>query len=336
MRLNSDKNAGAFRRVLGCMLMAGLVAASIVAPSQVCANGWPSRWITMVVPYGAGGHTDIMARLLAGQLTKSLGVNVIVENKPGAGGVIATSFVSRANPDGYTLLFASVAQISIAPRIQASVDYQPLKSFVPVSLLGTNPHILAVNASLPVNNIDEFVAYAKAHPGEINYGSGGRGALAQLAAALFAARNNLQLTHVPYKGGAETMTALMAGQIQMYLGSSSEIMTALPGGKIKALAVSTKGRFKSLPNLPPIADVSPEYEITSWNGLFVPAGTPQDIVDRLERAAADAARDPGIAERLNNLGITPVGNTSAEFKTVIEIEQSLYDQAVKAAGLTKE
>ncbi len=336
MRYGPDKNAAILRPVVGRILMAGLIAASIVAGSQACANDWPSRWITMVVPYGAGGHTDIMARLLAGQLTKSLGVNVIVENRAGAGGVIATSFVSRAKPDGYTLLFASIAQISIAPRIQASADYQPLKSFVPVSLLGTNPHILAVNASLPINNVEEFIAYAKAHPGEINYGSGGRGALAQLAAALFAARNHLQLTHVPYKGGAETMTALMAGQIQMYLGSSSEIMTALPGGRIKALAVSTKGRFKSLPNLPALADVSPGYEITSWNGLFVPAGTPQDIVDRLERAAADAAKDPEIVERLNKLGITPVGNTSAEFKTVIENEQPLYDQAVKAAGLTKE
>ncbi len=336
MRFGLETNVGVLRRALGCMLMAGMIAASIVAPSQVCANDWPSRWITMVVPYGAGGHTDIMARLLAGQLTKSLGVNVVVENKAGAGGVIATSFVSRAKPDGYTLLFASIAQISVAPRIQTSADYQPLKSFVPISLLGTNPHILAVNASLPVSNVDEFVAYAKAHPGEINYGSGGRGALAQLAAALFAARNNLQLTHVPYKGGAETMAALMAGQIQMYLGSSSEIMTALSGGRIKALAVSTKGRFKSLPNLPPIADVSPGYEITSWNGLFVPAGTPQDIVDRLEKAAADAARDPDIVGRLNKLGITPVGNTSAEFKAVIENEQPLYDQAVKAAGLMKE
>jgi tripartite-type tricarboxylate transporter receptor subunit TctC len=318
------------------MMKAGLVLAGILVSSQVYADDWPSRRITVVVPYGAGGHTDIMARLLAGQLSKSLGANVIVENKAGAGGVIGTTFASRAKPDGYTLLFASTAQISIAPRIQASVDYQPLTSFVPISLLGTNPHILAVNASLPVKTLDEFVAYAKVHPGEINYGSGGRGALAQLAAALFAARNNLQLTHIPFKGGAETMTALMAGQIQMYLGSSSEIMSSLSGGAIKALAVSTKGRFASLPNLPPIADVSPGYEITSWNGLFVPAGTPQDIVDRLEKAAAEAARDPDIVDRLNKLGITAVGNTSAEFKTVIEIEQSLYDQAVRAAGLTKE
>lgn len=325
------------RMILGCIAAASLIAGpGTLGIAQARADEWPSHPIVVIVPYGAGGHTDIMARLLASRLTKTLGANVIIENKGGAGGVIGTSFVSRAKPDGYTLLFASTAQMSIAPRIQKATDYHPLKNFVPISLLGTNPHILAINASLPVKNVAEFVAYAKANPEKINYGSGGRGSLSQLAAALFAAREHLQLTGVPYKGGADTMTALISGQIQMYLGSSSEIIGAMSGGGIKALAVSTKGRFADLPDLPPIAATLPGYEIMSWNGLFAPAGTPQVIIDRLEKAAMAAARDPAIVDRLSKIGVTAVGYSSDEFKALITSEQPLYDEAVAAAHLTKE
>jgi tripartite-type tricarboxylate transporter receptor subunit TctC len=276
-----------------------------------------------------------MARLLADKLSKSLGTTVVVENRGGAAGTLATSYVSRSNPDGYTLLFASIAQMSIAPRLQP-VDYEPLKSFIPISLLGTNPHILAINASIPAKTLPEFIAYAKAHQGPIRYGSGGQGALAHLAGALFGAENGLRLTHIPYKGGAQTMTALAAGEIQMYLGSASEIISALDSGKVRALAVTTKERLPAFPDLPSLSETNPGFEITSWNGLFAPAGTPSHVVERLAREAAAAAQDPEVVDRLTKLGITPVGNSPSQFTDLIRREQATYEQAVKAAGLAQQ
>jgi tripartite-type tricarboxylate transporter receptor subunit TctC len=257
------------------------------------AQSWPNGPIKLIVPYSAGGNTDIMARLLAANLTGTLGESVIVDDRGGAGGAIGAEFVARAEDDGQTLLFGTTAQISVVPFVQ-HVRYDSATAFAPISIYGTNPDILAVNARLPVQNVAELISYAKAHPNEINYGSGGVGSIAHLAAATFAKRAGIEMQHVPYRGGSETITQLIAGNIEMYLGNASEILPLAGAKEIKLLAVSSKERLQSFPDLPTIGETIPGYVIDTWNGLLAPVGTAKPIVDRLEAAAIQAAKDPEV------------------------------------------
>ncbi len=302
------------------------------AASPALAQTWPASAVTMVVPYAAGGNTDIMARLLADSLGRSFGQTVIVENRGGAGGAIGADYVSRAAKDGYTLLFGTTAQIAVAPLVQ-TVRYDPRKDFTPVSIYGTGPDILAVSEKTPVSNLAELIAYAKAHPGEVNYGSGGVGSIAHLAAALFGKDAGIDIRHVPYKGGSQTVTDLLAGQIEMYLGNASEILPLASSGRIRMLAVSSKNRLPDHADLPTIGETLPGYVIDSWNGLLAPAGTPKAIVDRLEAETIKAAQDPAVIERMRKLGIFAAGTTSREFAATIETDAPLYREAVKAAGI---
>lgn len=324
------RGAGLQRRAV----LLGTVLALCCA-SDAIAQDWPKSPITLVVPYAAGGNTDIMARLLADGLGRELGQSVIVENRGGAGGAIATEYVARANKDGYTLLFATTAQISVVPLVQR-VRYDPLTAFSPVSIYGTNPDILAVNARLPVHSVAELIAYAKAHPNEINYGSGGVGTISHLAAAIFGARTGIALQHVPYKGGSQTVTELMAGHIQMYLGNTSELLPMAGSKELKLLAVSSKSRLPDLPDLPTIGETVPGYAVESWNGLLAPAGVPKPVLDRLEAAVRKIARDPAVISKLARLGILAQGSSAAEFQNAITGEALFYRDAVRTAGIKPE
>ena len=296
------------------------------------AGDWPTRSITAVVPYAAGGNTDTMARIASERLTAVLGQPVIVENVAGASGAIGATRVAQAAPDGNTLLFASASQIIIAPLVQKT-HYDPQKDFVPVSIVGAGPYILGVKASLPANTFQEFIAYARDNPGKLNYASAGPGGIIHLTTALLAARAGIQMTHVPYKSGAPALNGLLTGEVDVYFGNASELLQQAASGRVRLLAVSSAARLKQLPDMPTIGEFYPGFLVTSWNGFFAPTGTPQPIVRLLARETRNAAKDPAIADRLLKLGIEPSGADPEEFAEVIRVERDFYRAAAAAAGI---
>lgn len=304
-------------------------------PQLAQTQAWPQRPVRVVVPFPPGGTTDVQARIISERLSAALGQQFIVDNRPGAGGAIAADFVARASADGYTLFFAATPQMSTVPLIQ-KVNYDPLKDFVPISILGTSPFVLGINVAVPAKTVREFVEYIKARPGQMNYGSGGTGSVGHLSAALFVSRAGLQMTHIPYKGFSLAVSDLVGGQIQMYFGNASELIQLWKNGKITLLAVSGEKRAPQLPDLPAMTEIYPGFRTVTWNGLLAPAGTPRDIVERIAREVARAVREPAMNERLNSMGITPVGNTPAEFAELIRSEVPLWRAAVDAAGIKQE
>ena len=306
------------------------IALTTLLLSSAQAQDWPSKTITVIVPFAAGGNTDVMARMASTKLAAELKQTFVVENRLGAGGAIAANYVAQAAPDGHTLLFGAAPQIAVVPRIQ-KVNYDPLKSFAPVSIFGTGPFILAINGEIPAKTLPEFVAYGKGR--KLNYGSGGVGSIGHLSGALLVARAGLDSVHVPFSGGGPATSALLAGQIHMYFGNASELIPHAESGKIRILGVATDRRMKQLPNVPTISETYPNFALSSWNGFLVPAATPRAIVDRLANLVAAAAREPAIIAQLDNLGITPNGTTPEEFAAQIAREQPQFDEAIAAAGL---
>ena len=231
------------------------------------AGDWPTRPITAVVPYAAGGNTDTMARIVSERLTAALRQPVVVENVAGASGAIGATRVANAAPDGNTLLFASASQIIIAPLVQKT-SYDPQKDFVPVSIFGAGPYILGVKPSLPANTFQEFIAYAQNNPGKLNYASAGPGGIIHLATALLASRAGIQMTHVPYKSGAPALNGLLTGEIDVYFGNASELLQQASSGRVRLLAVSSAARLQQRPDMPTIGESYPGFLVTSWNGFL--------------------------------------------------------------------
>lgn len=309
------------------------VGCALVAP-VVHAQSWPQRPVKVIVPFTAGGNTDTQARIISERLSAAFGQQFVVENRPGAGGAIAAEFVARAPADGYTLFFAATPQVSIVPLIQ-KVNYDPLKDFAPISILGTNPLVVGVHVSIPAKTLKEFIDYAKAHPGELSYSSGGTGVVSHLSAALFASRAGLKMTHIPYKG-AQAVTDLVGGQVQMSFGNASDMIQHAKSDKIRMLAVTGEKRAPQLPDLPAIGEFYPGYRADTWNGLLAPAATPKAVIDRIAQEVIKAVRDPGMMERLNKIGVDPLGNTPAEFAALIRSEAPVWRDAVNAAGIKQE
>lgn len=332
LRLNGILAGPGRLRAVVAVRIAMIAFLAVCGTAPALAQDWPKGLIRLVVPFAAGGNTDIMARLLAASLGKELGQSVIVDNRGGAGGAIAAEFVARAAANGYTLFFGTTGQLSVVPLVQR-VRYDPGSAFAPVSIYGSNPDILAVNAQLPVDSVSDLISYAKSHPNEINYGSGGVGTISHLATALFAKRAGIELQHVPFRGGAQTITELMAGHIQMYLGNTSEILPMASSKDLKLLGVTSEQRLRDLPNLPTVRETLSGYVIDAWNGLLAPAATPRPVLDRLEAASIQAAKEPEVVARLEKLGIQARGSTAAEFRRVIESEGPVYRNAVAAAGI---
>jgi len=306
-----------------------------LAPQFLQAQSWPQRPVKLVLPFAAGGNTDSQARILSPRLSAAFRQQFIVENRVGAGGAIAAEYVAKSPADGYTLFFTAVPQISILPLVQ-KVNYDSLKDFAPISIFGTNPFVLGVNASLPAKNLKEFIDYVRAHPGQINYSSGGTGSVGHLTPALFASRAGLKMTHIPYKGGAPAVADLVGGQVQVYFGNPSELIPHAKSGNIFLLAVSSEKRAPQLPELPAIAELYPGFNIVTWNGMLAPAGTPKEIIDGLAQEMIKTTRDPAVVEQLNKIGIDPLGNTPAEFAEFIRNEAPLWRDAVNAAGIKQE
>jgi tripartite-type tricarboxylate transporter receptor subunit TctC len=312
-------------------LLAGLVlAAGLAAGAAQAQTDWPTRTVTVVVPYAAGGNTDIMARMVSQKLAEAFKQSFIVDNRVGAAGAIAASYVAQAAPDGYTLFFAAAPLIAVLPQVQ-KVNYDPHKDFIPVSVFGTGPFILAISSAIAATTIPEFVAYARTH--SINYGSGGTGSLGHLSGALFLARAGLDAVHIPYRGGGPAMAALLGGQVDMYFGNSADIIPQAESGKVRILGVATPARMKQLPVVPTVGETYPDFSLSSWNGFLVPAKTPRAIVDKLAREVIAATRDPAVVAQLEKLGIEANGTTPEEFAAQIVGEQPQFDLAVKAAKL---
>lgn len=303
----------------------------MLVASSALAQSWPQRPVHVVVPFVAGGNTDSQARIVTERLNQLLGQPFVVENKVGAGGAIAAEFVAKSARDGYTLFFAASPQFSL-PLVQ-KVNFDPFNDFAPISIVGTNPFVLGVHVSVPATTLKDFVDYVKARPGQLNYASAGAGTTTHLTAALFLARAGLQMTHVPYKGGAPAVADLVGGQVQMYFGNASELIQHSQSGKIRLLAVSSAKRTPQLPDVPTIAETYPGFATGTWNGFLAPSGTPRPIIERLAQEVAKAVREPAIAERLRKIGVQPLGNTPAEFAALVQREAPIWRDAVKAARI---
>jgi len=313
-------------RILLVLLAAGL---SIGADAQP----YPAKPIRFVVPYPAGGPLDTVARLLGQKVSESTKQPVIVDNKPGAGGNIGADAVAKAPADGYTILMGAVATHAINPTLYASIPYDPIKDFAPVTQVASTPNVLVVNPSVPAANVREFIAYVKANPGKLNFGSGSTGSAGHLAGELFKTMAEVDMIHVPYKGAAPAMSDLIGGQIQLMFDNLASSLAQVRAGKVRALAVTTAKRSGLAPDLPTIAESGlPGFDINTWFGIFVPSGTPREIVDRLHAEFVKALAAPDIREKMLNLGAEPVGSRPEEFAAYIRAESDKYARVIKASG----
>jgi tripartite-type tricarboxylate transporter receptor subunit TctC len=302
-------------------------------PFHAGAQPYPSKPIRLVVPYPAGGPLDTVARLLGQKVSDSTKQPVIVDNKPGAGGNIGADAVAKAAPDGYTILMGAVATHAINPTLYAAMPYDAGRDFIPVTQVASTPNVLVVNSSVPAASVREFIAYAKANPGKLNFGSGGTGSAGHLAGELFKTMAGVDMTHVPYKGAAPAMNDLIGGQVQLMFDNLASSLAQVRAGRIKALAVTTARRSALAPELPTIAESGlPGFDINTWFGIFVPAGTPPEVVERLHAEFARALAAPDVRERMIALGAEPAGSKPEEFAAYIRAEADKYARVIRASG----
>jgi tripartite-type tricarboxylate transporter receptor subunit TctC len=307
----------------------------VLATSVATARGadWPARAVTVIVPFGAGGNTDMMARLASQHLSAKLGQTFVVENRPGAGGALGTGQVATAAPDGYTLLFSAGANITLTPQVQ-KLNFDPLKQLVPITNMGTGTQMIAIRRDLPAKTLPEFIAYAKANPGKLNFTVAGTQNISHLAPVLLFARAGIDLVMVPAKSEPQAVSDLMAGQVDLYFGNSSSLLPHINSDKIRLIAVGTAQRIPAAPDIPAVAETLPGFEFASWNGFSAPAETPEPIIATIRREIAEFAKSPEISERLSKLGIVPGGLGKDETAAVFKKDYESFAAAVKAAGIT--
>jgi tripartite-type tricarboxylate transporter receptor subunit TctC len=297
------------------------------------AQDYPNRPIRVIVPYAAGGLPDTMARLVGAKMAEALGQQMVVENRGGAGGILGTTEVVRAAPDGYALLVADVGQIAINPHLFAKLPYDPLKDLVGVSLMGTSALYLVAHASVPANNMAELIALIKAQPGKLSYGSSGTGSIHHLATEALKVGLGLDIVHVPYKGAGQSVPALLGGQVALLYAALPTIEGHYKSGKVKILAVSTPQRSPQTPEVPTVAEAAlPGYDFVAEIAIYAPAGTPPDIVAKLSAQAARAVKQPDVAQRFKQLGIDPVGSTPEALAAQNRVNYEKYARVVKASG----
>jgi tripartite-type tricarboxylate transporter receptor subunit TctC len=302
------------------------------------AQGFPTRPIRAVVPYAAGGLPDTMTRLASIRMTESLGQQIVVDNRPGAGGIGACELVARANPDGYTLLIADVAQTAINPALYSKLPYDTLRDFIPVSLMGTSAQFLTANASVPANTLAELIKLIKGKPGQMRYGSGGIGSVHHLSMEALKTPLGLDIIHVPYKGNGVAIPAMIGGEVALVFSALPAIEAHLKSGRVKLLAVNTAKRSPQAPNVPTVAEVTgiKDYDYPPAIGVLAPAKTPKAVVSRLAGAIAKAVQHPETSRRYTTLGIDPVGNTPEQYAKQVRIDIAKYAKAVKASGVKVE
>jgi tripartite-type tricarboxylate transporter receptor subunit TctC len=321
---------------LSCLVLIAMGAASstVYAQSKPAGGEYPSRVVRIILPQPAGGGTDTAARTVAQKLTEAWGQQVIVDNRPGANGIIGSEAVMKSKPDGYTYLYGFTSVLTMNPSVYKSLPYDTLRDFVPVTQTVTNQMALVVNPYLPVRTVKELAALARSRPGELLYGSFGVGNQTHLTAELFRLEAKLKLLHVPYKGDAPSITDLVGGQVALMFSPAIGVTSFIKSGRLKLIAVAGEKRAAAFPDTPTMIEAGfPGVVSTGWGGLLAPAGTPQDIVQKMQRDVARGLAQPDVRERLAGLGADPVGSTPEEFTAWIRSELEKWTRVVKGAGL---
>jgi len=310
-----------------------LAAAVVAAPLAAHAQSYPAKPVTIVVPFAAGGTTDILARVIGQALNKELGQSVLVDNRAGAGGNIGAQLAAKAVPDGHTLFMGTVGTHAINQSLYRKLPFDPVKDFAPLTRVAMVPNLLVAHPGKPYKNVKELVAYAKANPGRVNFGSSGSGSSIHLSGELFNALAKVDMVHVPYKGSAPAVTDLVGGQIDVMFDNMPSAIQHVRSGRLRALAVTTAKRSPELPDVPTIGEAGvPGYEATSWFGMFAPAGTPAPVVARLNAALVKVLADPAVKKKLAEQGAEPYSETPEQFAEFIRKESAKWSKVVKESG----
>jgi tripartite-type tricarboxylate transporter receptor subunit TctC len=334
--MRETRNAMANRRRYAWIsLCAGLTALAITTLGTARAEEdplrYPTRAIHIVVGFTPGGGNDLIARIVGQKLSDSLGQPVIIDNKPGAGAIVATEYVAKSAPDGYTLLVGASGAMAINPAVYTKLPYDPLRDFVPISELGSFPLILVVNASSPIKSVAELVAFARANPDKTNYSSSS--AAFQLVTELFKQKTGAPMLEIPYKGANDSVMAVISGQVTATIADAGPISAQIKGGKVRALAVAAPGRTEDLPDVPTMKEAGADVDAVLWSGIFAPRQTPSAIVRKLEGELMRIVRDADVVARLKPLGIQPVGNTSSEFARILASDIARWSDVARAGNI---
>jgi tripartite-type tricarboxylate transporter receptor subunit TctC len=322
------------------MLAATLLAAGAALPAAAQQAAWPTKPVRLVVPFAPGGTTDILARAMATELTKALGQPFVVDNRAGAGGNIGADIVAKSAPDGYTILMGTVGTHAINTSLYAKMPYDPVKDFAPISLVAGVPNVMVVNAekarALKIANVQDFIRYAKANPGKLNMASSGNGTSIHMAGELFKTMTGAYMVHFPYRGSGPALMDMVAGTMDVMFDNLPSAMQQIKGGKLTALAVTSAQRSAALPDVPTVEQAGGPalkgFEASSWFGLLAPAGTPPEIVNRIQQEVAKAIKTPDVSEKLLAQGAIPSGNTPQQFAALIDAELKKWAPVVKASG----
>ena len=334
---NREKGLAMISRRKSMLAAAALVATPAIRQARAQGSAWPNRPLRLVVPYPPGGASDISGRLQAEVLQQALGQPVVVDNRSGAGGTIGTAFVAQSPPDGYTIMMASPSSHLGAPLLFRTPGYEGTDDFTAIATFATGTAVVCVHPGLPIRNIQELVAYAKANPGKLNYGSAGAGGANHMLGVLFMLRTGTELTHVPYRGAAPALADLIAGNIQIVFDSFSGVIGAIRAGQVRALGVTHHERWPLAPEMPTVQEQGvPNYNLPSFSAVMGPAGIPAEIVARMNQAINDGLKDAGLVQRLSANGNIPFPSSPAEFAALMRSERTKWRELVNAAGLKPE
>ncbi|WP_439589399.1 Bug family tripartite tricarboxylate transporter substrate binding protein [Hydrogenophaga sp.] len=300
------------------------------------AQDYPNKPITLIIPFGAGGNNDVSGRIMAQKIGEILGQPVVVENRTGAAGAIGATAVARARPDGYTLGYLSSGPLATNVHLYKSFPYDPMKDFAPIARVSISPGMLVVQPSFPATTLRDFIAHARQNPGKVSYAHAGKGSWPHMAGVLFESMASVELLGVAYRGGAQQVGDILGGQVLASFNPTLEVLQHVQSGKLRALGVSTSARLPMFPDVPAIAEVLPGYEISTWNGVLAPTGTPPDIIRKVNAATRQALADPVVQQKLSQLGLESAGSTPEEFGQYIRTQIDFFGRLVKIAGIQPE
>ena len=319
------------RRAVAMLGTVAVVSSMLMGSTVLAQPAYPTKPIRLIVPFAAGGTTSILARLLADRMSQSIGQPIVVDNRPGAGGNVGMDLVAKAEPDGYTILMGPIG-LAINPALYSKMPFDPLKDLAPIGLYGGVPNLLVVNPSVPATNLAEFIAYAKANPGKLNYASNGNGTSSHLAAEMLKSAAGLNIVHVPYKGGAPAMQDLIGGQVTMLFDQMPAVLPQVKSGRVRVLGVSSIKHSAAAPDIPPIADTLPGFDMLVWFGLLAPQGTLSAIIGKLNGEMVKALNEPAFQAQLVGMGVTPMPGSPETFSRYLQSETTRWAKVVKDAG----
>ena len=313
--------------------LALVFAALIGLATETRAQSYPSRPITLVVPFPAGSTTDLVGRILSEELSKAFGQTVVIDNRGGAGGSVGSEAVARSAPDGHTLLMGTIGTHSINPAVYSKINYDPINDFSPIIQFGTAPNVLVVNPDLPIKSVKDLIAYLAANPGKVNYGSSGNGTSNHLSGAMFVARNGAKATHMPYRGGTQAITDLLRGEVQFMFYHYLPLLGHVKEGKLRAIAITSADRIDALPDVPVMKEAGmDDFEVSAWFGVWAPANTPKDVVTKLNQTILKIIKSPNVQKSLQAQGIDPVAGSPEDLLKLNKAELARWSKAVEQAG----